>query len=75
MDHPSFANQLFGDERDGASLKAGHAGKIGAGNRLAAPDEVQDDAAIDVTGRLARGDLSVSEVDALHLVVTTNYNQ
>jgi hypothetical protein len=73
MDHPSLANQLFGDERNGASLKAGHAGKISAGNGLTAADEVENDSAIDVAGRLARGHLRISKVNALHLVAITNY--
>jgi hypothetical protein len=73
MDHPSLANQLFGNEGDGASLKSGHAGKIGPRNRLAAPDKVKNDSAIDVAGRLARGHLRISKVNALHLVAITNY--
>jgi|SRR6266436_10155157 hypothetical protein len=72
MDDPSLANQLFGDERNGASLKAGHAGKISAGNGLTAADEVENNAAIDVAGRLTRSDLSVCEVDTPHLVGASN---
>jgi len=73
MNHPSLANQLFSDKRNGASLKPRHAGEIGAGNRLAAPDKVENNTAIDAASSLARSDLSIGEVDASHLVVDSNY--
>jgi len=73
MDYPSFTNQLFGDERNGTSLKPRNAGKIGTGNRLPPPYQVENDSAINVASRLARGDLRVSEVNAFHLVLVSHY--
>src|SRR5207302_10340193 len=50
-----------------------NAGKIGTGNRLAAPYQVENDTAINVASRLARGDLRISKVNAFHLVLVPHY--
>ena len=42
------------------------AGKVGTGNRLVFPNEIQDNTAIYVTGGFARGDAKIVEINFAH---------
>ena len=66
LHHPAFADQRVHNRRDRAPLQPRRARQIGPGNRLATPDEIQDDAAIDVPRRLAGCCLQVVEIDLPH---------
>jgi hypothetical protein len=45
--------------------------KVGARDRLMTANEIEHDAAVDMTRRFARSDLEVSQVDLSHLDIRT----
>src|ERR1022692_1632469 len=55
--HPMLADQFFDDQRNGAALQSRDARQIGARERLALADQVENNAAIDLARHLAGGDL------------------
>src|SRR5215472_1376642 len=63
FDHPLFLNQLLRDQGNRASLQPRYASQVGARDRLAPPDQVQNDAAIDVACGFARSHLRVGKAD------------
>ena len=66
---PAFANELLGNGRNGAALQTGTASQAGAGDRLVAPKQVQNDAAIDVPRSRAAGHLKTAQINLSHEVV------
>ena len=67
LQNPLLLDQLFDDQRYGAPLQARYAGQVRARNRLPGPDEVQDDAAVDIADHLARCALNSPGFRRLHV--------
>src|SRR4029079_6696005 len=68
-----FENQLPGqqlvdDQRHRRPAHAERAGEVGTRDRLAGPDQVQDDAAVDLAAGAPGGDPEARRVDAAHLL-------
>ena len=59
---PSLGNQLLGNGGNGAALHARAPGHGGAGNRLVAAHQIEHNAAIDIAGRFATGDLDIVQI-------------
>src|SRR5262249_51091447 len=66
IDDPLLPNQLFGNQRNRAGLQTGSACQVGTGDRLPAPNEVQDDAAVNSASGLTGGSLNAMNVGATH---------
>jgi hypothetical protein len=60
LPEPPLGQELLGDDRNGASLQSGVTGQIRAGNGLMLADQIEHDATVDVTRRLARCNLEVA---------------
>src|SRR5215471_2060240 len=58
--HPSFVDQLLGDHRDRAALKARVPGQISSRYRLVTSNQVQDNAPVDIARSFARRHLKIS---------------
>lgn len=56
-DDPALTNELLSDEGHRATLQPGGAGEVGPRNRSPAPDQIEDNAAINAASRFARGRL------------------
>lgn len=65
--YPSFLDQLLGNYRNRAALKAGVAGQISSRDWLMATNQVQHDTTIDIACRFTSGNLKVSEINLSHL--------
>ena len=65
---PALANELLGDGRNGAALQTGTASQAGAGDRLVASKQVQNDATIDIPRGCAAGHLKTAQIDLSHRV-------
>ena len=65
---PAFLNQLIDNGRDRAALQPRTAGQIGPRHRLVVPKEVERNPPVDLTGRLARRDLEVRQIDLAHAI-------
>ena len=59
FDNPAFRNELLGDGRDGAALKARAARQSGAGDGLMLTDQIENDPFVNITGRFTPRDLEV----------------
>jgi len=69
FDDPRLVDQLFDDRRNSAALQAAEAGEIGAGDGLAGANEVEDDAAVDVTHHFTGRAPNALGVDHSHLAI------
>jgi hypothetical protein len=63
LPHPVLPNQLFYDLRDCAALQSRAPRQIGARNRLARPNQLQHDVAIDAPRGFAGSQLNIGQVD------------
>jgi hypothetical protein len=61
FEYPPLLDQIFDDQRNGAALQAGDAGKIGAGQRLAGPYQIEDKVPVNLAWRLVRRTLPASK--------------
>ena len=68
---PAFLNQLIDNGRDRATLQPRTARKIGPRHRLVVPKEIQGNPPVDLTGRLARRDLEIRQIDLAHAMEGT----
>ena len=68
FEHPVAFDQVLDDQRDGAALKAGEAGEIGARDRLLGADQIENRLAVDIADPFARRDLHFFCIDGAHFV-------
>ena len=59
-------DELLDDQGDGAALQAGDAGEVGARDRVAFADQVEDDAAVDIAHHFTRSALDARFVEYGH---------
>jgi hypothetical protein len=73
--YPMFADQLFSDGRDGASLESGAASEASPRDGLVAANQVEHDTAVDVAGRSAAGNSKVVQVYFSHLWPSSTFGE
>ncbi|MEP6787101.1 MAG: hypothetical protein ABJB40_01625 [Acidobacteriota bacterium] len=67
LSDPFFCDELIGDNRNRAALQARQSCQIGSRNRLAGPDQIQQNAPVNVPGGFARSNIKTGQIYFPHI--------